>query len=317
MSVAVDEILADALSGMRLDRVVAMAAEVSRSAAAELLAQGAVSLNGKVTRTGSARVEAGQRLCVTATSEHAPSEPAAPQPDPTVEFGVVYHDDDVVVVDKPSSLVVHPGAGRPDGTLVNGLLATYPDLAHVGERDRPGIVHRLDQNTSGLLVVARTARAHQNLVEQFAGRRPEREYSALVWGHPDADAGAVDAPIGRSARNPLRMTVSRRGRPAVTRYKVERRFGEPGVVSLLACRLETGRTHQIRVHLLAIGHPVVGDPTYNDPSTPRGATGSFSTLDRPFLHARSLSFRHPVTGSVMTFESPLPGDLRAVLDTCR
>src|SRR5439155_23772111 len=173
------------------------------------------------------------------------------------------------VVDKPPDLVVHPGAGNAAGTMVAGLLARFPELAGVGEADRPGVVHRLDKGTSGLLVVARTPAAYESLVGQLSSRSVERRYRTLVWGWPEPTTGLVDAPIGRSRRDPTRMAVAAGGREARTGYETERRYHEPVEAALLECRLETGRTHQIRVHLAAIGHPVVGDARY------RGARSSF------------------------------------------
>ena len=298
------EIVGSALDGLRLDRAVALVADVSRSVAARLVATGGVRLDGAVVTSGTRRVAAGESLAVHIDLRDDP-QPAA---DPDVVFGTVFEDPDLIVVDKPAGLVVHPGAGHDSRTLVHGLLARYPDIAGVGDPYRPGIVHRLDRGTSGLLVVARTERAHQLLVEQMRAHQPERVYCALVRGHPEAPSGLIDAPIGRSSRNPQRMTLTNRGRPAHTRYTVERRYAQPARVALLECQLETGRTHQIRVHLRAIGHPVIGDPTYG----PRRADDAFG-LSRPFLHARSLSFSHPISGQTVRAESPLPDDLAAVL----
>ena len=307
------EVVGAALDGLRLDRAVALVADVSRSAAARLVAEGGVRLDGAVITSGARRVVAGESLSIDIGSHHDP----VPVPDADVAFTTVFEDPDVIVVDKPAGLVVHPGAGHDRATLVNGLLARYPELAGVGDPHRPGIVHRLDRGTSGLLVVARTERAHRSLVEQMRSHEPERLYSALVWGHPEASAGVVDAPVGRSSRNPLRMTVTDRGRPARTHYEVEQRFSEPAPVALLACRLETGRTHQIRVHLRAIGHAVVGDPTYGAGHATAGRGGDVFGLSRPFLHARSLSFSHPVTRETVSEESPLPTELAGVLASCR
>lgn len=300
------ETVGAALDGLRLDRAVALVADVSRSAAARLVAEGGVRLDGAVITSGARRVAAGESLAVDVQLQDDP----APQPDVEVDFTPVFEDPHVIVVDKPAGLVVHPGAGHDRGTLVNGLLARYPEIAEVGDPYRPGIVHRLDRGTSGLLVVARTDRAHRSLVEQMRCHDPERLYSALVWGHPQASAGVVDAPVGRSSRNPMRMTVTDRGRPARTHYEVERRYVEPVRVCLLTCRLETGRTHQIRVHLQAIGHHVAGDPTYG-----AGRGGDIVGLSRPFLHARSLSFSHPVGGRTVRAESPLPSELADLLDS--
>ena len=300
------EIVGSALDGLRLDRAVALVADVSRSVAARLVATGGVRLDGAVVTSGTRRVAEGESLAV---HIDLPDDPH-PAADPDVVFGTVFEDPDLIVVDKPAGLVVHPGAGHDSRTLVHGLLARYPDIAGVGDPHRPGIVHRLDRGTSGLLVVARTERAHQLLVEQMRAHQPERVYCALVGGHPEAPSGLIDAPIGRSSRNPQRMTLTDRGRPARTRYIVERRYAQPARVALLECQLETGRTHQIRVHLRAIGHPVIGDPTYGP-----GRADDVFGLSRPFLHARSLSFSHPVSGRTVQAESPLPDDLAAVLDS--
>ena len=300
------EIVGSALDGLRLDRAVALVADVSRSVAARLVATGGVRLNGAVVTSGTRRVAEGESLAVHIDLRADPH----PVADPDVVFGTVFEDLDLLVVDKPAGLVVHPGAGHDSRTLVHGLLARYPDIAGVGDPYRPGIVHRLDRGTSGLLVVARTERTHRLLVEQMRAHQPERVYCALVQGHPEAPSGLIDAPIGRSSRNPQRMTLTDRGRPARTRYTVERRYDQPARVALLECQLDTGRTHQIRVHLRAIGHPVIGDPTYGP-----GRADDVFGLSRPFLHARSLSFSHPVSGRTVQAESPLPDDLAAVLDS--
>jgi 23S rRNA pseudouridine1911/1915/1917 synthase len=225
-----------------------------------------------------------------------------------VEFDVVYADDHVIVIDKPAGLVVHPGAGRANGTLVHGLLARYPEIAGVGDPDRPGIVHRLDSGTSGLMVVARTEEARATLVEMLAARDVSRHYRALAWGTVGGDEGLVDAPIGRSERERTKMAIMANGREARTRFVVAQRFTAPLPVTLLECQLETGRTHQIRVHLASIKHPVVGDTRY-------GRARPGITIDRPFLHAERLAFAHPITGEPMAFASALPGDLAAVLAT--
>lgn len=292
-----------ALAGERVDRVVAMLTGLTRADVADLVAAGAVQLGGKVVTTRSTKVAEGDELSVElpdVVAEHGPV------PEATVDVPIVFVDDDVIVVDKPQELVVHPGAGNATGTMAAGLLARFPELAGVGELARPGIVHRLDKGTSGLLVVARTAAAYESLVAQLSARSVERRYQALVWGVPSPPTGMVDAPIGRSRRDPTRMAVSSSGREARTRYEVQASFTNPIEVALLACRLETGRTHQIRVHLAAIGHPIVGDPRY------RGNRASFP-CPRSFLHAHALGFDHPRTGERVSFESPLPDDLTAVL----
>jgi len=299
----ITETMPEGLDGERIDRALAIVAGVSRNEAAALLAAGAVQVDGKLTTKPSARVATGQVVTVDA-EVGVPAPP--PAPDPSVEVTIVHVDDAVVVVDKQAGLVVHPGAGNDCGTLVHGLLARFPDLAGVGEPARPGIVHRLDKGTSGLLVVARTEAARVALVEQLAARAATRRYAALVWGHLASSNGLVDAPIGRSQREPTRMVVSARGREARTRYEVVTAYDQP-VTSLVRCTLETGRTHQIRVHLTAIGHPVVGDHRYG------GGREPLLDVPRPFLHAEHLAFRHPSTGELLAFDSPLPADLAAIL----
>jgi 23S rRNA pseudouridine1911/1915/1917 synthase len=209
-------------------------------------------------------------------------------------------------VNKQPGLVVHPGHGHPGGTMVNGLLARYPEMASVGDPMRPGIVHRLDVGTSGLLIVARTQDAYVVLVSALAQRRVGRGYRALVWGHPESPNGVIDAPVGRDHKDPLRMAVVIDGKPARTRYSTVHNFTRPVELSELECQLETGRTHQIRVHLAAIGHPVVGDGAY-------GGIRTGVSSPRPFLHAASLSFVHPATQEKMDFSADLPDDLTSIL----
>jgi 23S rRNA pseudouridine1911/1915/1917 synthase len=294
-----------ALEGERVDRAVAMLYDVTRAEAAALVAEGSVQLDGAVVPVRSRRVAAGQWLEADVDPDRARGtgwRGAPAQPDPSVDVPVVHADEAVIVVDKPPGLVVHPGAGHTSGTMAQGLLARFPELAGVGECDRPGIVHRLDVGTSGLLVVARTPDAYRSLVDQLAAHTVERRYLALVWGAVEADEGLVDAPIGRAASDPTAMAVAAAGRPARTRYRVLQRFRIPVEATLVECRLETGRTHQVRVHLAAIGHPVVGDGRY------RGQRASLPA-GRPFLHASRLGFDHPVRGDRTWFESPLPADL--------
>ncbi|MGQ0520574.1 MAG: RluA family pseudouridine synthase [Actinomycetota bacterium] len=298
------ELVPAALGGERVDRVVAMLTGLARSDVARLVEEGAVRVGGRAVTSRSRRLVEGDELEVDVP---AAAGVAALGPDPAVPVTEVYADDQVVVVDKAPGVVVHPGAGQPGATLVQGLLARYPDLAGAGQPDRPGIVHRLDKGTSGLLVVARTPAAYTSLVAQLGERTVARTYLALVRGLVEAPAGMVDAPVGRGASDPTRMTVSARGRSARTRYEVQQRFGRPAEATLLACSLETGRTHQIRVHLAAIGHPVLGDARY-------GGAKAARLCPRPFLHAASLAFDHPTSGRRLTFSSPLPADLQAVLD---
>ncbi len=289
------------LDGERVDRAIALLTGWQRSQVQTLLERHEVLVDGNPVAK-SHRLHSGN--VVELLSE--PAVEVVPQPDPNVPVTVRYVDDDVVVVAKPADLVVHPGAGHIDGTLVNGLLAQFPDIAGVGDPYRPGIVHRLDRDTSGLLVVARSPRAYDALVTELANRAVERSYVALVWGHLASRRGVIDAPIGRSAARRTRMAVRDAGKPARTEYAVREEFDRP-VCTLLDCHLETGRTHQIRVHLAAIGHPVVGDGTYGGAREPL-------VLDRPFLHAASLAFDHPVTGKRLQFEEPLPNELRSLLD---
>jgi len=298
----IHEEIPPALAGERLDRVVALVTDASRSDAAALVTAGGVLVDGHVTLSGKLRLQLGQQIDVDETKLPTVALPSA---DPTIEFKVVFEDDQVIVVDKPAGLVVHPGAGNQSGTLVNGLLARYPELSGVGEAHRPGIVHRLDIGTSGLMVVARTVRAYHELVFALSQRDVTRVYRTMVWGHLANPNGVIDAPIGRDHRDPMRMAVVVDGKSARTRYSVLTTYAAPAAASSLECRLESGRTHQIRVHLAAIGHPVVGDGTY-------GGIRHGISSPRPFLHAAEIGFVHPVTGEPMSFSSPLPGDLAEV-----
>jgi 23S rRNA pseudouridine1911/1915/1917 synthase len=297
------EVVPEALAGERVDRVVAMVTGLSRAEVAGLVDAGAVVVQGAVITSRSIRLAAGDVVEVDAPD---PDEVAPLIPEPAVAVPLVHEDADLLIVDKPAGLVVHPGAGQRTGTLVHGLLAHYPEVAVVGDPTRPGIVHRLDKGTSGLLLVARTQPAYEALVAALAAHEVHRRYRALAWGHVDAPRGVIDAPIGRSTREPTRMAVAERGREARTRYEVLARYHEPVAVTELACELETGRTHQIRVHLRSIGHPVVGDARYE------GARESLP-LGRPFLHAEHLELDHPITREPVVATSPLPADLTEVL----
>ncbi len=303
--------LPGALAGERLDRAVALLSGASRRQVNDWLDAGYVSVKGQVVRSRSRRVRAGELVALDAP---APVDAAViPDADAAVAVPVVWSDDQLIVVDKPAGVVVHPGAGNWAGTLVHGLLARFPDLAEgAGASEmRPGIVHRLDKGTSGLLMVARTAEAHAHLTAQLARREVGREYLTLVRGTVVGDAGLVDAPLGRSPRDPTRFRVQAGGRPARTHYLVEARYDRPVPSTQLRCQLETGRTHQIRVHLASIGHPVVGDDRYG-PSVVDGWRPL--PAGRLFLHAAVLAFDHPVTGERLSFSSPLPEDLRGVLE---
>jgi 23S rRNA pseudouridine1911/1915/1917 synthase len=290
-----------ALAGERVDRAVALLTGWSRADVQALLERDEVLVGGRPVAK-SHRLAEGDVISV--VGEPVPDAPPVAE---DVPLTVVHADPDVLVLDKPAGLVVHPGAGNPGGTLVNGVLAIAPEVASVGDPMRPGIVHRLDRETSGLLVVARTPRAYESLVEQLSSRSVDREYVALAWGHFEAPRGVIDAPIGRSEARRTRMAVRDTGRPARTRYEVTEEFASPRC-TLLDCRLETGRTHQVRVHLAAVGHPIVGDATY-------GGAREAIALDRPFLHAAALAFDHPTTGDRPRFTSPLPRDLQRVLSS--
>jgi 23S rRNA pseudouridine1911/1915/1917 synthase len=293
-----------ALDGERLDRIVALIGDISRADARTVVAAGGVQVDGAPAPSGKVRLAEGQVVTVDPATF---PQTQLPHADPDVEFTVVYADDAVIVVDKPAGLVVHPGAGNIEGTLAHGLLARFPELADVGDPLRPGIVHRLDAGSSGLLVVGRTNAAVERLIEQFADHSCTRRYVAVVWGVPDAPHGIIDAPIGRDRGDPLKMAVVAHGRWARTDYRVVGSYSEPAVVSQLECRLETGRTHQIRVHLSSINHPLVGDPVYGQRRPNLG-------VKRPFLHAAELAFDHPESGERVTFHSPLASDLQEWLD---
>ena len=287
-------------AGSRLDRYLAELPGVgSRAEAERLVADGLVLVDGRP-RPKSHRLAGGEELEL-ALPERRPSalEPEA------MELDVAWEDAHLLVVDKPAGLVVHPGAGHATGTLVHGLLALEAEGGE--DPERPGIVHRLDRDTSGLLVVARTDEAHRALQEAIRERRVTREYLALVRGRPRSRSGRVEAPIGRDRRDPTRMSLdTATPRDAVTHFEVEELLPRH---ALLRVRLETGRTHQIRVHLAAIGLPVSGDPVY-------GVAGDLG-LERQFLHAARLAFDHPVTGERLEVESPLPEDLAAALGAAR
>lgn len=292
-----------ALDGERVDRVVALLTGCSRAEATELIAGGGVRLHGKPVTKSSQRLVEGDEVTILTDPVRPPT---VVEPDPDVDVTVVHEDAEVIVVDKPAGLVVHPGAGHSGSTLVHGLLARYPELREVGEAERPGLVHRLDRGTSGLMVVARTDGAYHDLVHQLSTHAVQRTYTALVWRSPEYPQGVIDAPIGRSRRDPLRMTVAVDGRPSRTHYHVDRPFTDPVEAALLTCELETGRTHQIRVHLASIGHPVIGDELY-------GGTRHRLRTSRPFLHAHHLEFVHPGSGEPVAFDSPLPEDLASFL----
>ena len=294
--------------GIRLDRFLAsVLADRSRSQIQRLIGEGRVQIGGRPVKANQP-VKAGQDIAIDVP------EPVDAQPLPeALPLPILYQDADLIVVDKPAGMVVHPAAGHEHGTLVNALLHHVDDLSGIGGEKRPGIVHRLDRGTSGLMVVAKHDRAHEALSGQFHDREVEKEYVALVWGEVMAGR-RIDAPIGRDPVNRKKMSArSRRSREAVTRIVGARHFGR--TLTLARVAIHTGRTHQIRVHLSAIGHPVVGDPLYGGvhrhvPGDLRAVTH----LDRPFLHAARLVFKHPSDGRLMEFTSELPDDLQRVVD---
>jgi 23S rRNA pseudouridine1911/1915/1917 synthase len=303
-------------------------AELSRSRLKTLIEAGMVEVDGHTIRNPSHRVNSGAAIMV----DVPPPRPARPEPEP-IPLKVVYEDDDMIVIDKPAGLVVHPAAGNWTGTLVNALIAHCGDsLSGVGGERRPGIVHRLDKDTTGLMVVAKNDRAHVALAAQFAdhgrsGAPFERGYLAFAWGAPDRPHGRIDRPINRDPRARDRMVVREGGREAVTFWQVLERYraAKPArstakqkrlmVACLLACRLETGRTHQIRVHLASIGHPLLGDPVYGAgfrtkaALLPQPAQAALDDLGRQALHAHILRINHPLTGEILEFRSELPPDL--------
>jgi 23S rRNA pseudouridine1911/1915/1917 synthase len=326
-------------AGGRLDRVLAaQIAELSRSRLKALIEAGAVAVDGRTIRDPSHRVNAGAAILL----EVPEPQPAAPQPE-AIPLKIVYEDGDIIVIDKPKNLVVHPAAGHWTGTLVNALIAHCgASLSGIGGERRPGIVHRLDKDTTGLMVVAKNDQAHRALAAQFAshgrdGEPFERGYLAFVWGAPDRPQGTIDRPIDRSPRARDQMAVREGGRDAVTHWQLLERFdgsapprgagkrGKSGgkseaAASLLACRLETGRTHQIRVHLASIGHPLMGDGTYGagfrtkSVLLPTKAQAALADLGRQALHAYLLSVKHPSSGEILRFRSELPPDLARLHD---
>jgi 23S rRNA pseudouridine1911/1915/1917 synthase len=286
---------------------------LSRARIQSLIGAGHVRLQGKATRA-SARLRPGQAVSVD-VPEPAPAR-LLPE---DIPLDIVHEDRQLLVLSKPAGLAVHPGAGRPGGTLVNALLRHVRDLSGVGGVLRPGIVHRLDRGTSGLLVVAKDDETHRALAQQFAGRTVEKEYLALVLGVPARREGTIDAPVGRDPVHRKRMSArSPRGREARSSYAVREAFDG---AALLRVRIFTGRTHQIRVHLASLGHPVAGDATYGGtrpaPSQKTSSRAALASLERPALHAARLAFTHPGTGQRVVFESPLPPDLQGVVDRLR
>jgi 23S rRNA pseudouridine1911/1915/1917 synthase len=304
-------------AGERLDRALQrQLPDLSRSRLKQLILDGRVEGGGRVLRDPAQRASPGAVVTIL-LPEPESAEPEAQ----TIALDIRFEDAHLIVIDKPAGMVVHPAPGNPEGTLVNALLAHCgPSLAGIGGVRRPGIVHRLDKDTSGLLVAAKTEAAHRALAEDFAARPVERAYSAAVWGVPVPASGEIAGNIGRSAAHRKKMAVvaETRGKPAITRYRVVRCFGE--WAALLDCRLLTGRTHQIRVHLAHIGHSVIGDPVYGARARaaiarlePVGA--EIAAFPRQALHARLLGFTHPATGEALRFESAPPGDMARLISS--
>jgi 23S rRNA pseudouridine1911/1915/1917 synthase len=298
------------MAGGRLDAVLAKAHEVlSRSRLKDLILEGAVSIDGRTVSEPKYRLSAGETITLVAP----PPEDPEPKPE-DIPLDILYEDDQLIVINKPVGMVVHPAPGSPSGTLVNAL---------IGGVRRPGIVHRLDRDTSGVMVAAKTEKAHKHLSAQFAdhGRTGplHRAYLAFVWGTAESARGTIEAPLGRDANNRLKQAVRRDGREAITHYLVEQRFGGDGWdITQVQCQLETGRTHQIRVHMAHIGHPLVADTVYASGYAtkinrlPQDVADPIRTLGRQALHAAELGFEHPTTGEEMFFEAPLPDDLEAL-----
>ncbi|MEM7427427.1 MAG: RluA family pseudouridine synthase [Pseudomonadota bacterium] len=312
-------------AGDRIDRFLSLKfTELSRSRYKALVKEGQAAADGVKILEPNYRVKPGERISVIVPE---PEDPVPRGED--IPLDVIFEDDQIIVVDKPAGLVVHPAAGNWTGTLVNALIAHCGDsLSGIGGVRRPGIVHRLDKETSGLMVVAKTDQAHSSLSEQFAahGRdgRMERAYQAVVWGVPERRKGTVDAALGRKQANRQKMAVVREGKHAVTHYEVLQALPEGSAVpvtSLVRCVLETGRTHQIRVHMAHIGHPLLGDAVYgahfaaSARKLPEAAGEALAALGRQALHAGHLGFEHPVNGDPMRFDSALPKDMQRLLGT--
>jgi 23S rRNA pseudouridine1911/1915/1917 synthase len=303
-----DVIVPASLHELRVDRVLALLTGLSRADAHQAIASGAVSIDDKIVVKPSTSLQEGQHLVAALPTRASDTV----QADDSVDVNVVLDDEDFVVVNKAAGQVVHPGAGQRTGTLIGGLLARYPEIHELGAEGlsdplRPGVVHRLDKGTSGLLVVAKTPEGFVSLKHQLSERLMERTYLGLAQGHVSEERGVVDAPIGRSTRTPTMMAVRSGGRPARTGYEVLARLDSVPATTLLRLQLETGRTHQIRVHLASIGHPIVNDLRYGHRRDTR--------LDdeRFFLHSTTLAFSHPRSGERVSTHAPLPGDLAALI----
>ncbi len=312
----VEAAAADENQGERLDRFLTAAApHLSRSRVKALVEAGRVSSGGRTITDPSYRVKQGESFHLSVPQ----AAPADPEPE-AIPLTVIYEDNDLIVIDKPAGMVVHPAPGNAGGTLVNALLAHCGDsLSGIGGVRRPGIVHRIDKDTSGLVVAAKNDATHNGLAAQFKAHSIVRAYAALVWGVPRPGKGEIEGNIGRSQRDRKKMTVRRQGgKEALTRYAVEKRFD--GAAALVECRLATGRTHQIRVHMAHLGHPLIGDPVYGGgltaarrKSLPGDVLEVLRNFERQALHARLLGFTHPGSGEALKFESDIPNDINYLI----
>ena len=294
-------VISDIQQGRRLDVVLAETTKPleSRANIQRSIRAGLISINGITTTRSSTKVISGQIIRFKPTKDYL-----APTITPSeLSLDIVFEDDDIAIIDKPSGMVVHSGAGHLTDTMANAAVTRWPKISSVGDTDRPGIVHRLDRDTSGLLIIALNPTAYNNLTLMIKKHEIERIYTALVHGHPKSSSGTIDAPIGRDPHHRTRQAVNAGGRPALTHYEVIREIGQ---FSFIKVRLETGRMHQIRVHMTAIGHPIVGDQTY-------GKRQGIANLSRQFLHASKLTFNHPISSEKISVTSKLPDDLQSAI----
>ena len=294
-------VISDTQQGRRLDLVLAETTKPleSRAHIQRSIRAGLISIDGVTTTRSSTKVISGQIIRI-----KPPKDYLAPAITPSeLNLNVVFEDDDIAIIDKPSGMVVHSGAGHLTDTMANAAVTRWPKISAVGDTDRPGIVHRLDRDTSGLLIIALNPTSYDNLTAMIKRHEIERIYTALVHGHPESSKGTIDAPIGRDPHHRTRQAVNEDGRPALTHYEVIREIGQ---FSFLKIRLETGRMHQIRVHMTAIGHPIVGDQTY-------GKRQGIENLSRQFLHASELIFNHPISSEKVSATSQLPDDLQSAI----
>ena len=294
-------VISDIQQGRRLDVVLAETTKPleSRANIQRSIRAGLISIDGITTTRSSTKVISGQIIRV-----KPPKDYLAPAITPSeLSLNIVFEDDDIAIIDKPSGMVVHSGAGHLTDTMANAAVTRWPKISSVGDTDRPGIVHRLDRDTSGLLIIALNPTAYNNLTLMIKKHEIERIYTALVHGHPKSSTGTIDAPIGRDPHHRTRQAVNEDGRPALTHYEVIREIGQ---FSFIKVRLETGRMHQIRVHMTAIGHPIAGDQTY-------GKRQGIANLSRQFLHASKLTFNHPISSEKISVTSKLPDDLQSAI----